>query len=126
MHGILSSEDVTHHFFSLISVPLSSVHKTYVSVFFLVVAVVGLASHPSPPSPPCPLTDTKCRRRPWPSWPHLLFGPVPSNGRPLIRESRVRLKALFDYNPMEDRWVHLAPKICSRTLSFHYRFQIRT
>ncbi|XP_023328596.1 MAGUK p55 subfamily member 7 isoform X2 [Eurytemora carolleeae] len=35
----------------------------------------------------------------------ITFKLVPSAGKPLLRESRVRLKALFDYNPYEDKYI---------------------
>merc|ERR1719270_1475280 len=35
----------------------------------------------------------------------ITFKLVPAVGRPPLRESRVRLKALFDYNPFEDKYI---------------------
>jgi len=35
----------------------------------------------------------------------ITFKLVPSVGKPLLRESRVRLKALFNYNPQEDKYI---------------------
>jgi len=35
----------------------------------------------------------------------ITFKLVPSVGKPILRESRVRLKALFDYNPYEDKYI---------------------
>jgi len=35
----------------------------------------------------------------------ITFKLVPSTGKPVLRESRVRLKALFDYNPYDDKYI---------------------
>jgi len=35
----------------------------------------------------------------------ITFKLVPSVGKPMLRESRVRLKALFNYNPREDKYI---------------------
>jgi hypothetical protein len=35
----------------------------------------------------------------------ITFKLVPNMNKPLIRESRVRLRALFDYDPMEDKYI---------------------
>merc|ERR1719458_1354009 len=35
----------------------------------------------------------------------ITFKLIPNVGKPSLRESRVRLKALFDYNPFEDKYI---------------------
>merc|ERR1719412_2761319 len=46
----------------------------------------------------------------------ITFKLVPNVGKPSLRESRVRLKALFDYNPFDDPYWWQARRECDRTM----------
>lgn len=35
----------------------------------------------------------------------ITFKLVPNENRPVLRESRIRLRGLFDYDPMEDKYI---------------------